>query len=92
MRVQSLPEPDEALLTAILWKAFADRAISPSTDCIDYIARRMERSVSAVQKIVIELEHRANGRPFNRTLARDYFDSEGAQPLEDDTQDPNDTF
>lgn len=74
MRVLPLPEPDEELLSAILHKLFAERAISPSPDSIAYIAARMDRSVAAAQKIVTKLEHYANGRPFNRTLARDFFD------------------
>lgn len=76
MRIVPLPEPDEDLLVAILNKLFAQRAISPSPDFIDYIVRRMDRSVSAAQKIVTELEHYANGRAFNRALAKSWFDHE----------------
>ena len=76
MRILTLPEPDEDLLIAILNKLFAQRAISPSPDFIDYIVRRMDRSVSAAQKIVTELEHYANGRAFNRALAKSWFDHE----------------
>ena len=76
MRILTLPEPDEDLLVAILNKLFAQRAISPSPDFIDYIVRRMDRSVSAAQKIVTELEHYANGRAFNRALAKSWFDHE----------------
>jgi len=76
MRIITLPEPDENLLVAILNKLFAQRAISPSPDLIDYIVRRMDRSVSAAQKIVTELEHYANGRAFNRALAKAWFDQE----------------
>jgi chromosomal replication initiation ATPase DnaA len=76
MRIITLPEPDENLLVAILNKLFAQRAISPSPDLIDYIVRRMDRSVSAAQKIVTELEHYANGRAFNRALAKSWFDHE----------------
>jgi chromosomal replication initiation ATPase DnaA len=77
MRILTLPEPDEELLIAILNKLFAQRAISPSPDFIDYIARRMDRSVGAAQKIVTELEHYANGRAFNRALAKSFFDQNG---------------
>lgn len=76
IRIITLPEPDEDLLIAILNKLFAQRAISPSPDFIDYIVRRMDRSVSAAQKIVTELEHYANGRAFNRALAKSWFDHE----------------
>ena len=74
MRLLTIPEPGEDLLEAILNKLFAERAISPSPDAVAYIASRMDRSVSAAQKIVTELEHYANGRPFNRSLVRDFFD------------------
>lgn len=82
MRVIAIPEPDEELLGAILNKLFAERAISPSPDSIAYIAARMERSVAAAQKTVTKLEHYANGRPFNRALARDFFDQTADLSLE----------
>jgi chromosomal replication initiation ATPase DnaA len=74
MRLLTVPAPGEDLLEAILNKLFAERAISPSPDAVAYIAGRMDRSVSAAQKIVTELEHYANGRAFNRNLVRDFFD------------------
>ncbi len=74
MRLLALPEPDEALLSAILKKLFAQRAISPPDDMLAYIADRMERSVGAAQKIVTELEYYANGRAFTRHLARNFFE------------------
>lgn len=85
MRLVALPEPDEALLADILHKLFHERAISPSPDLIDYLARRIDRSVAAAQKIVTDIEQYANGRPFNRALARafletrqgSFFDDEG---------------
>ena len=83
MRLLILPEPDEDLLIAILNKLFAQRAISPSPDCIDYLARRMDRSVKAAQKIVTDIEHYANGRAFNRALARDFMDRGDSLPLPD---------
>jgi chromosomal replication initiation ATPase DnaA len=83
MRLISLPEPDEDLLSAILKKLFARRAISPSPDCLDYLARRMERSVGAAQKIVTDIEQYANGRPFNRALARDFFEQNEALRFND---------
>ncbi|MGZ3298703.1 MAG: chromosomal replication initiator DnaA [Asticcacaulis sp.] len=81
MRVLTLPAPDEDLLRDILVRLFARRAISPSPDFIDYILRRIERSIGAVQKIVMELEHHANGRAFNRALARDYFEGDAELPF-----------
>ena len=92
MRLLTLGEPDDALLSAILKKLFAQRFISPSPDALDYIARRMERSVGAAQKIVTDLEHYANGRPFNRLLARDFFDESGTLSFGDDFKQDFDTF
>ena len=74
MRLLVLPEPDEALLAAILKKLFAERFISPPDDMLNYLADRMERSVGAAQKIVTELEYYANGRAFTRHLARHFFE------------------
>jgi chromosomal replication initiation ATPase DnaA len=74
MRLLTLGEPDDELLEAILPTLFAQRAISPSPDAIAYIASRADRSVTALQKIVTELEHYANGRAFTRNLARDFFE------------------
>ncbi len=82
MRLLILPEPDEALLAAILRKLFLERAISPSPDALNDLARRMERSVTAAQKIVTELEYYANGRAFNRALVREFF--EQSETLFDD--------
>lgn len=75
MRLIVLPEPDEELLAGILHKLFTARAISPSVDMIDYLVRRMDRTVTAAQKTVTQLEQYANGRPFNRALARTFVES-----------------
>jgi chromosomal replication initiation ATPase DnaA len=74
MRVLTVPEPDDALLRDILMALFARRAITPSPDAVDYLMLRIDRSVGAIQKTVTELEYYAGGRPFNRALARDYFE------------------
>lgn len=86
MRLLTLSEPDDALLSAILKKLFAQRFIEPTADTLDYIARRMQRSVGAAQKIVTDLEHYANGRAFNRALARDFFDESGRLAFEEPSQ------
>ncbi len=81
MRVITVPEPDDALLRDILMHLFARRAISPSPDAVDFIMKRIDRSVGAVQKTVTELEYYAGGRPFNRALARDYFEQDPDLPF-----------
>ncbi|MBP2158148.1 MULTISPECIES: DnaA ATPase domain-containing protein [Asticcacaulis] len=87
MRLVTLPEPDDDLLEAILSTLFAQRAISPSTDAVAYIASRADRSVAALQKIVTELEHYANGRAFTRGLARDFFEHSQTLPFDETESD-----
>jgi chromosomal replication initiation ATPase DnaA len=74
MRVLENPIPDDALMLALLKRYFAQSFIRPTQDCLDYLLRRIERSAHAAQTLVSDLEHYANGRAFNRALARDFID------------------
>jgi chromosomal replication initiation ATPase DnaA len=60
--------PDDAVLGAMLKRAFATRNITPSDEVIDYLARRIDRSAAAVENIVDRLD--AYHRPVTRVLAR----------------------
>ncbi len=82
LRVLRLPETEDDLLNAILRKLFDQRAIRPSDDALEFLIRRMDRSVNAAQKIVTELEQYANGRAFNRALVRDFFNESDPLPFE----------
>ena len=68
VRVVSLDAPDDAVLAAILRARFAERAITPADDVIDYLVRRIDRSADAAAAIVAELD--ALHRPVTRALAR----------------------
>ena len=81
MRLVILPEPSDDLLRDIMLRLFARRAITPSPDAVDFLMMRIDRSVGAVQKTVTELEYYAGGRPFNRALARDYFERDTELPF-----------
>lgn len=83
VRVLSLPDTEDDLLYAILRKLFDQRAIRPSDDALEFLIRRMDRSVTAAQKTVTELEQYANGRAFNRALVRDFFNENAPLPFED---------
>lgn len=83
MRILSLPQPDEALQSEILKKLFMDRLISPSTEFLDYLIKRCDRSVESMRTLVRDIELFANGRPFNRALARDFLDSSVDLPFDD---------
>jgi len=63
--------PDDALLSAVLIKLFADRQITVPPTLIPYLAQRMERSIDAARALVAALDARAlaEGRPVTVKLA-----------------------
>jgi chromosomal replication initiation ATPase DnaA len=64
-------EPDDTLLRRVLLKLFADRQLSIDSPMIEFIARRMERSLEAANLLVehIDREALAAGRGVTRPLA-----------------------
>ncbi|WP_312144372.1 DnaA ATPase domain-containing protein [Brevundimonas sp.] len=68
IRTVALDAPDDAVLGAMLKRAFATRNITPGDEVIDYLARRIDRSADAVEHIVDRLD--ACHRPVTRVLAR----------------------
>ncbi len=84
-RVQAFPlarlePPDDALLSAVLIKLFADRQITVAPTLIPYLVSRMDRSFAAAHDLVEALDARslAEGRPITRQLAAPLLDSEGS--------------
>ena len=69
--VAVLDPPDDALLTAVMVKLFADRQIAPPPRLVDYCLKRMDRSFAAAQRLVAGLDARAlaTGRPIGTALA-----------------------
>ncbi len=55
----ALEEPEDALLRAVLVKLFADRQLVVDGDIVEYLARRMERSLDAARRLVAELDREA---------------------------------
>ena len=68
IRTVGVEAPDDAVLAAMLKRAFATRNITPGDEVIDYLARRIDRSADAVERIVDQLD--AYHRPVTRVLAR----------------------
>lgn len=75
-RLQSAPmaqlkSPDDALLSAVLVKLFADLQVAVAPNLIAYLVSRMPRSVGAARALVAALDARAlaAGRPITRALA-----------------------
>lgn len=74
--VARLDPPDEALLTMVLVKLFADRQIAVPPNLITYLVPRMGRSLFAAAEWVKFLDARslALGRPITRALAAEVLD------------------
>lgn len=74
-----LPPPDDALLTAVLAKLFADRGIAPKPALIPYLVPRIERSFAAAAAVVAALDARAmaEGAPLGPRLAARVLDKDG---------------
>lgn len=76
-----LDAPDDALLSAVLVKLFADRQISVTPNLIPYMVARMDRSIAAARDLVADLDARslAQGRPITRSLAAEILDTSAGQ-------------
>lgn len=74
--VVALAEPEDALLRAVLVKLFADRQMVADGDIVEFLARRMERSLDAARRLVAELDRETleQGRRLTRPLAARVLD------------------
>ena len=77
--VIEIDNPDDALLTALIMKLFADRQIIPKPELVQYLATRIERSYAAAARIVEALDQAslAQGRKINKSLAAELLDKQG---------------
>lgn len=78
--VARLEAPDDALLSAVLVKLFADRQLVVPPNLIAYLLARMDRSIAAARDLVAALDSRALqlGRPVTRALAVEVLDNGAA--------------
>jgi chromosomal replication initiation ATPase DnaA len=78
MAVAELAPPDDALLSAVLVKLFADRQITVAPPLVAYLASRIDRSFAAADAIVDKLDRAAlsERRPVTRTLAARLLDND----------------
>jgi chromosomal replication initiation ATPase DnaA len=81
-RLQAAPiallhPPDDALLSAVLVKLFADRQVTVASNLIPYLVSRMPRQISAARQLVAALDAiaLAKARPITRQLAGEVLDS-----------------
>lgn len=77
--ITTLPAPDDALLSAVLVKLFADRQIDVQPKLIAYLIKRMERSFDAAGTLVAALDQAAltERRPITQSIAATVLDNWG---------------
>lgn len=76
--VARLEPPDDALLSAVLVKLFADRQIAVGPELIPYLVARMDRSFEAAEALVTRLDRAglANHRRITPRLAAEVLKAE----------------
>jgi chromosomal replication initiation ATPase DnaA len=76
MPAERIAEPDDALLSAVLVKLFADRQLQVGEDVVKYLAARIERSCRAARDWVAVLDAAAlaENRAVTVVLARRLLD------------------
>lgn len=73
----ALDPPDDALLSAVMVKQFADRQSAVGPDVIHYLALRVDRSFQAARDIAVAIDTFAltQKRPITRRLAAEVLDN-----------------
>jgi len=68
----ALGVPEDELIRAVLVKLFSDRQLRVESDVVEYLARRMERSLAEAARLVAELDRAAlaESRAITLPLAR----------------------
>ncbi|MFN4130520.1 MAG: chromosomal replication initiator DnaA [Paracoccaceae bacterium] len=79
--VARLAPPDDALLSAVLVKLFADRQTVVAPSLIPWLVARMERSIAAARALVAAMDARAlaQGKPITKATAQGLLDSDDAE-------------
>lgn len=67
--VVEIGEPDEMLLTQVIYKLFADRQIEIDEKVVNYLVLRMERSLAVAQNIVERMDHLALSKKMSMSRA-----------------------
>lgn len=75
--IVTLPPPDDALLRAVLVKSFSERQIILSPNILEYILKRMERSLLMAGMIVEYLDMNAleKGQAITLKSVRNFFEN-----------------
>ena len=78
LRVVELHEPDDVVLRGVLDRFFRQRLIAPPVDVLDYLVRRIERSIPKAREVVARIDETASaeGRGVTTAIARKVLDDE----------------
>lgn len=78
LRVVELHEPDDVVLRGVLDRFFRRRLIVPPVDVLDYLVRRIERSIPKAQEVVARIDDTASaeGRGVTIAVARKVLEDE----------------
>ena len=69
LRVVQLHEPDDVVLRGVLDRFFRQRLIVPPDDVLDYLVKRIERSVPRVREVVARIDEAASAEARGVTVA-----------------------
>ena len=78
----ALGRPDDELIKAVLSKLFSDRQVRVDVDVVEFLARRMERSLTEAQRLVAAIDaaalsaHRDVTVPFVREIMHNLRDKD----------------
>ncbi|MBX3568913.1 MAG: hypothetical protein KF914_12700 [Rhizobiaceae bacterium] len=77
--VVEIGEPDDRLLAGVLTKLFSDRQVQVDASVVQYLVRRIERSLSSAMAVVAALDRVALERQvrISRTLASEIVEQAG---------------
>lgn len=83
-RLRAMPQarlgsPDDATLRAVLVKLFDDRQLVVETSVVEYLARRLDRSIGVARLVIeaLDREALAQGRRVTRALAAQILERHG---------------
>ena len=69
LTVVAIDTPDDVVLLGVMEKLFAERNIRPKPGVADYAIKRIERSIPAVQELVLRIDEWAGAEKREITLA-----------------------